>query len=134
MQGKGYYIETDENDNLTKVYDKTEINNLICEDCEGSRLNSYVENVYYKKKKITEIIQYDFSRIVVFKKIKSDSKLKSAEMEILNFLLYRIKYIIDVGLSYLQISRPTLSLSGGELQRVKLSSELGSYLGSLLYS
>ena len=133
-KGKGYYIETDENDNLTKVYDKTEINNLICEDCEGSRLNSYVENVYYKKKKITEIIQYDFSELYdFFKKIKSDSKLKSAEMEILNFLLYRIKYIIDVGLSYLQISRPTLSLSGGELQRVKLSSELGSYLTGVCF-
>ena len=54
-------------------------------------------------------------------------------MEILNFLLYRIKYIIDVGLSYLQISRPTLSLSGGELQRVKLSSELGSYLTGVCF-
>ena len=50
----------------SKIYDKTEINNLICEDCEGSRLNSYVENVYYKNKKITEIIKYDFQNCMIF--------------------------------------------------------------------
>lgn len=107
-----------------------------CESCLGSRLK--IESRYFKinQKNIFELTEMDLSELKVWfetlNKKLSSKEFKISE-EIIKEILIRIQFLIDVGLEYLTLSRSTRSLSGGEAQRVRLATQVGSQLVGVLY-
>ena len=107
-----------------------------CSSCLGSRLNKESMHFLIKSKSINDLCEMDIIELKNwFKKIDadlSDRKKKIAE-EILKELNKRLDFLLDVGLDYLSLSRPSKSLSGGESQRIRLATQIGSQLVGVLY-
>jgi len=105
-----------------------------CKACGGSRLRTSARQVYVGGKNIPEIINLPLDKLLdFFKNIKlSDYQYKVAE-QLLKEIVWRIQLLVDIGLEYLTLSRLTHTLSGGEAQRISLSSALGSSLVGTLY-
>ena len=107
-----------------------------CNTCLGSRLNKESMHFYIDSKSITDLCAMD---IVVLKKwfSKIESKLserkKLVASEIIKELNKRIDFLLNVGLDYLSLNRPSKSLSGGESQRIRLATQIGSQLVGVLY-
>lgn len=112
------------------------MNQIQCPVCNGSRLKK--ESLYFKiaEKNIFELSSLDIVELQewfknVDKKL-SDRQLKIAT-EIVKELRSRISFLVDVGLEYLTLDRSTRSLSGGEAQRIRLATQIGSELVGVLY-
>ena len=107
-----------------------------CETCEGSRLKIESRSFKINNKNIFDLAEMDLSELKIwFKDINSklsNKELKISE-EITKEILIRIQFLVDVGLEYLTLSRSTKSLSGGEAQRVRLATQVGSQLVGVLY-
>ncbi|MBT8313059.1 MAG: excinuclease ABC subunit UvrA, partial [Maribacter sp.] len=107
-----------------------------CPSCNGSRLK--IESCHYKieDKNIAELCQLDISDLAQFFD-QLDSKLegnqKKIAEEIIKEIKSRIKFLLDVGLDYLSLNRSSKSLSGGEAQRIRLATQIGSQLVGVLY-
>jgi len=107
-----------------------------CEKCNGSRLKK--ESLFFKidKKNISEVAEMD---IIELKKwigsleSKLNEKQKIIGNEIIKELSKRIQFLIDVGLNYLSLNRSSRSISGGESQRIRLATQIGSQLTDVLY-
>jgi len=108
----------------------------ICSVCNGSRLN--IEALHFKihDKNIANLAEMDIIQLADwFKKIKahlSDKQLAIAS-EILKEIETRIQFLLDVGLDYLALNRSSKTLSGGEAQRIRLATQIGSQLVGVLY-
>jgi excinuclease ABC subunit A len=109
---------------------------IKCPTCEGSRLKK--ESLYFKinAKNIAELSQMDVVDLVAwFKELPqylSESQ-KIIAKEILKEISTRLQFLLDVGLDYLTINRSSKSLSGGEAQRIRLATQIGSQLVGVLY-
>ena len=107
-----------------------------CRACEGSRLKIESRSFKIGDKNIFELSEMDLYDLKDwFQKLNvnlSDKEIKISE-EIIKEILIRIQFLIDVGLEYLTLSRSTRSLSGGEAQRVRLATQVGSQLVGVLY-
>lgn len=107
-----------------------------CEKCNGSRLKK--ESLFFKidEKNISEVAEMD---IIELKKwidsleSKLNEKQKIIGNEIIKELSKRIQFLIDVGLNYLSLNRSSRSISGGESQRIRLATQIGSQLTDVLY-
>jgi excinuclease ABC subunit A len=111
-----------------------------CDDCHGARLRKEALNVFLisesSKKKVNILdltslsIQdaYDF-----FKNLKLSDQEKEISIPVVKEIEARLQFMLDVGLDYLQLSRKANTLSGGEAQRIRLASQLGSRLVGALY-
>ena len=119
-----------------KAWASSYMNKENCKTCNGKRLKE--ESLHFKilKKDINEVSNYSFdelnSWINELKRKLTDNELKIAN-EIINEISKRIEFILDVGLSYLTLNRETKSLSGGESQRIRLATQIGSQLQDVLY-
>tara|TARA_B100000886_G_scaffold87792_2_gene57749 strand:+ start:6503 stop:9328 length:2826 start_codon:yes stop_codon:yes gene_type:complete len=119
-----------------KTWSKKFMRTIECNKCCGSRLNENVKHFKIDHKDVTEISKMDFDELYTWikslnKKI-SDKKLEICQ-EILIELKKRVEFIRDVGLNYLSLGRETRSLSGGESQRIRLATQIGSQLQDVLY-
>lgn len=109
---------------------------IKCPVCEGSRLKK--ESLYFKinNKNIAELANTDIVELAKwFSDLHnhlSDTQLKIAE-EILKEIKARLQFLLDVGLDYLALNRSSKSLSGGEAQRIRLATQIGSQLVGVLY-
>ena len=107
-----------------------------CKSCEGSRLKIESRSFKINNKDIFQLSEMDLSDLKKwFKNLKnklSDKEIRISE-EIIKEILIRIQFLIDVGLEYLTLSRSSRSLSGGEAQRVRLATQVGSQLVGVLY-
>lgn len=105
-----------------------------CRDCNGERLNITARNVFVGKLSINQITKLNIEEaLVFFEKLKLDSmKTKIAEKIILE-IKSRLKFLNNVGLKYLTLSRSAETLSGGEAQRIRLASQIGSGLTGVMY-
>ena len=105
-----------------------------CDECEGSRLNTYARNVFINNTQIHQITSMKISDSLSFIK---NMKLKGAKEKIAEKILKEIKdrltFLEDVGLSYLTLDRSAETLSGGEAQRIRLASQIGSGLVGVTY-
>ncbi len=107
-----------------------------CSTCNGTRLKK--EALYFRidHKNIAEVSKMNLSQLQAFfhdiEKRMSPTQQKIAA-EVLKEIRKRIEFLLDVGLDYLSISRPTRSLSGGEAQRIRLATQIGSQLVGVLY-
>lgn len=112
------------------------IKNVTCPECRGQRLNK--EALHYKigEKNIMDVSEMDISMLYdwvesVEKKLSDKQKLIASE--ILKEIRSRLKFLLDVGLNYLSLSRASATLSGGESQRIRLATQIGSQLVNVLY-
>lgn len=110
-----------------------------CEVCKGSRLKPESLSVTIDKKSIAEIVQKSIHDLQSWlKDISAESKVLSDREKIiakpiLKELITRVQFLLDVGLEYLTIDRTANSLAGGEAQRIRLASQIGSGLSGVLY-
>ena len=107
---------------------------LECPTCHGARLKESVLNVFINKKNIYQMTQMSISELLDFIK---NLKLNKEEREISNLILKeitnRLEFLKNVGLDYLTLDRMAGTLSGGELQRIRLATQIGSKLSGVLY-
>ncbi len=119
-----------------KTWSKKFMRTIECEKCCASRLNENVKHFKIDHKDITEISKMDFDELYDWIKLLntkiSEKKLKICQ-EIITEIKKRVEFIRDVGLNYLSIGRETRSLSGGESQRIRLATQIGSRLQDVLY-
>jgi len=105
-----------------------------CSTCNGKRLKNKVLAVTINNKNIDDITQLSIVKSLEFFK---DTKLSEKQMEIANLILKeintRLTFLYDVGLSYLTLARSAGSLSGGEAQRIRLATQIGTKLMGVLY-
>jgi excinuclease ABC subunit A len=109
---------------------------VVCPTCEGSRLRKESLNFKIDGKNIAELAHLDIAELADFfegleKKLEGN-QLKIAE-EIIKEIRTRIRFLLDVGLDYLSLNRSSKSLSGGEAQRIRLATQIGSQLVGVLY-
>ncbi|TRZ45307.1 excinuclease ABC subunit UvrA [Robertkochia solimangrovi] len=115
---------------------KEYMDKIECPECHGTRLRQ--ESLYFKigEKNIAELSQLDITDLKNFFKTLpeklSDKQLRIAE-EVLKEINARISFLLDVGLDYLSLNRSSKSLSGGEAQRIRLATQIGSQLVGVLY-
>ena len=119
-----------------KTWAKKFMKNDICEVCHGSRLKKESQFFKIDNKNISEINNMDINDLQLWVNslpAKFDAKKNKIASEIIKEISKRIEFIIDVGLDYLNLNRQTRSLSGGESQRIRLATQIGSQLQDVLY-
>jgi excinuclease ABC subunit A len=107
-----------------------------CESCGGSRLNKQSNFFKIRNKTIHDLSNLDIIDLKKwFDKIESklDKRKKIIGSEIIKEINKRLDFLLDVGLDYLSLNRPVRSLSGGESQRIRLATQIGSQLVGVLY-
>ncbi len=128
------YLETDSE--LIKKEIQKFMTAKICDMCLGARLKVESLAVTILDKSIVEVSDMSIENCYDFMK-NLDKKLSGKELEIATIILKeinsRLKFLFDVGLSYLTLSRSAESLAGGEAQRIRLASQIGSGLSGVLY-
>ncbi len=109
---------------------------LVCEECNGKRLKKEAISVSVKATSIVDLCDLSIEKSYSFID-KLFETLTGREKQIARIILkeisVRMKFLIDVGLSYLTLSRSAQSLAGGEAQRIRLASQIGSGLSGVLY-
>jgi len=106
----------------------------ICPSCEGKRLNPEALSVYFKDHNIAELTELPIARaLATFSKIKLRGREAEIAHGIVSEMLVRLKFLNQVGLSYLSLDRSAPTLSGGEAQRIRLAAQLGSNLRGVCY-
>ena len=106
----------------------------ICPACSGNRLNDIALSTHINKKNIMEISSVSIEDTLKFiQSLKFKGEKKIISQKILTEIKNRIQFLIDVGLGYLTLNRPAVSLSGGESQRIRLATQIGSALSGVLY-
>ncbi len=119
-----------------KRWAKGFMNEVNCTTCEGKRLKKEALHFKFLDKNITDLAQMDITELAKwFSTIESklSEKQKIIGSEIIKEIRTRIQFLVDVGLDYLTIDRTSKSLSGGEAQRIRLATQIGSQLVGVLY-
>ena len=107
---------------------------LVCPKCHGARLNSNVLSVLVGNKNIFELTQMSIKDIMIFfDKLKLTKQQQEISQLIIKEIKSRLEFLINVGLEYLTLSREAGTLSGGEAQRIRLATQIGSRLTGVLY-
>ncbi|MEZ4874770.1 MAG: excinuclease ABC subunit UvrA [Flavobacteriaceae bacterium] len=128
-------FENNESKSLQR-WAKDYMDKKTCPDCEGSRLRK--ESLYFKihGKSIADLSEMDIEELSHWfsniEKDLSENQLKIAA-EILKEVRSRLSFLMNVGLNYLSLNRSSKSLSGGEAQRIRLATQIGSQLVGVLY-
>ncbi len=108
----------------------------VCPECHGAKLNKEALSFRIHDKNIYELSTMDISELYAWL-TNVDSFLSSKQRqiagEILKEIRTRLKFLLDVGLDYLSLNRTAVSLSGGESQRIRLATQIGSQLVNVLY-
>jgi len=105
-----------------------------CPKCKGARLNKDVLNVYVGKKNIYELTCMSIVELIkFFDKLKLNDEEKKISELIIKEIKSRLDFLNNVGLSYLTLNRSAGTLSGGESQRIRLATQIGSRLSGVLY-
>jgi excinuclease ABC subunit A len=106
----------------------------ICKSCKGKRLRPETTNIKIADKNINELIDFPLEELALFfKNISLSEYHKKVAKRLLIEINNRLKFLNDVGLSYLTLNRTSNSLSGGESQRINLATSLGSSLVGSMY-
>lgn len=105
-----------------------------CPKCQGKRLNDAALSVKINNYDIARLTDLSVSEeLELFKTLKLDKTQALIAKSILDEVIQRLTFLEDVGLGYLTLSRETLTLSGGEAQRIRLATQIGSSLSGVLY-
>lgn len=108
----------------------------VCPECGGARLNREALHYRIDGKNIYDLSQMDLSELYQWTctvEDKMSSKQRKIAKEILKEIRSRLKFLLNVGLDYLSLNRSSMTLSGGESQRIRLATQIGSQLVNVLY-
>ena len=108
----------------------------VCPECKGARLNREALHFRIHDKNICELANMDINELYDWLENVEphlEEKQRKIATEILKELRSRIRFLLDVGLDYLSLNRTSVSLSGGESQRIRLATQIGSQLVNVLY-
>ena len=106
----------------------------VCSTCHGARLKKEVLSVKVGDKNINELTELSIVKIKEYlEKLELNKKDRMIADMIFRELNKRLEFLIDVGLDYLTLSRPAGTLSGGEAQRIRLATQIGSGLSGVMY-
>ena len=138
FEGVANFIENQYKSNSTSLarWAKDFMDKVKCPECNGSRLKK--ESLYFKVdgKSIADLVNMDIVELsewlLDINKRLSEKQLKISE-EIIKEIKDRVQFLLDVGLTYLSLNRSSKSLSGGEAQRIRLATQIGSQLVGVLY-
>lgn len=109
---------------------------MKCDVCEGQRLNKEALHFRIAGKNISELAEMELSDLyewVCRTEEQLEEKQKQIAGEIFKEIRTRLKFLLDVGLEYLSLNRQSVTLSGGESQRIRLATQIGSQLVNVLY-
>ena len=108
----------------------------VCPECHGAKLNKEALSFRIHDKNIHELSSMDINELYDWlQQVEEflDNKQRQIATEILKEIRTRLKFLLDVGLDYLSLNRSSMSLSGGESQRIRLATQIGSQLVNVLY-
>ena len=139
FEGVATFIEETYNKNEStslRRWAKEYMDKVLCPECEGTRLKK--ESLYFKinEKNIAELAQKDIVDLAVwFDNLEPElsEKQKKIASEVIKEIRVRLQFLVDVGLNYLSLNRGSKTLSGGEAQRIRLATQIGSQLVGVLY-
>ncbi len=138
-EGVVKYIEMQQDDDASATAQKWAgqfITTTICPECHGQRLNKEALHYRINGKNIAELAEMDIRQLYDWMENLEhhlSEKQRIIAGEIRKEILSRLQFLLDVGLGYLSLSRASASLSGGESQRIRLATQLGSQLVNVLY-
>lgn len=117
-----------------KRYYERFLTESVCRECNGDRLNISARNVFVGEKSISEVSNLNVDdAIKFFDALELDSMKKKISEKIIYEISSRLRFLSNVGLKYLTLSRSAETLSGGESQRIRLASQIGSGLTGVMY-
>ncbi|WP_456392938.1 excinuclease ABC subunit UvrA [Persephonella sp.] len=129
------YLETDnekQRDELEKY-----IREITCPVCKGSRLRSEALYVHIMGRSIWDVVRMNINQAYTFfeefENTPMSHKDRVVAEKIIKEIKERLRFLIDVGLDYLTLDRSATTLSGGEAQRIRLATQIGSKLSGVLY-
>lgn len=107
----------------------------VCPECGGKRLNKEALSYRFAGKSIAELSDMDIDQLLAFLQgpLDLDNKQRAIAEPVLKEICARLRFMQSVGLTYLSLSRSSESLSGGESQRIRLATQIGSRLVNVLY-
>lgn len=106
----------------------------VCDVCDGNRLKPYSLGVTIGSKNIIELTDLPISKLIdFFHSLDLEGNAKEISTPILKEIESRLQFLINVGLNYITLSRKANTLSGGESQRIRLASQIGTGLSGVLY-
>ena len=139
FEGLENYIESSYEEAATasiKRWASSYMDSYHCKSCKGSRLKKEALHFKIAEQTIAEVVQMDLKDLHLWintlSKSLSESENKIAS-EIIKEISSRLQFLLNVGLEYLQLNRSSKSLSGGEAQRIRLATQIGSQLVGVLY-
>ena len=138
-QGMAEYVQSlnmEEQREWTRKWEESVDKLVVCPECEGKRLNKEALHFRIDGKNISEVSDMELSDLyewVTTVEPKLESKQQAIAHEIIKEISSRLKFLLDVGLHYLSLSRNSGSLSGGESQRIRLATQIGAKLVNVLY-
>lgn len=133
------YIElqaTDDADDAARKWSAAFYSREVCPECHGDRLNREALHFFIGDRNIADLARMDISSLLEFTAGIPDLLDPSRRIiaaEILKEITARLRFLVDVGLQYLSLNRNSATLSGGESQRIRLATQLGSELVNVLY-
>ena len=133
------YIELQQTDDATSEaqrWSEKFYSRQVCPECHGDRLNREALHFFIDGKNIAELSRLDISDLWEWSKTveaRLSSRQRAIGAEILKEIRSRLAFLVDVGLGYLALNRNSATLSGGESQRIRLATQLGSELVNVLY-
>jgi len=105
-----------------------------CPDCQGKRLNQIALSVTINNKNIIDLSELPIDELYeFFKNLKLKNEKQIIAKKLNKEISSRLNFLIDVGLTYLSLNRSATTLSGGENQRIRLATQIGSTLSGVLY-
>jgi excinuclease ABC subunit A len=129
---KNYYQTTSSNN--IREWVESYMNTITCPSCGGGRLKKESLSVLFQGKNISEVTSLSILNCEdFFKKVKLSGRESIIAKPILKEIISRISFLLNVGLEYLTLNRSARTLSGGESQRIRLATQIGSQLAGVLY-
>ena len=133
------YIELQQNEEAGAAAQKWSgqfFSRAVCHECNGDRLNIEARHFFIGDKNIADLARLDISDLLKWVDEAKETLTPQQSIianEILKEIGTRLRFLIDVGLDYLSLNRNSATLSGGESQRIRLATQLGSELVNVLY-
>ncbi|WP_145027658.1 excinuclease ABC subunit UvrA [Caulifigura coniformis] len=137
FQYKGLYPAIEEATRVSFEY-RAALSDLVgettCSMCQGTRIRDDAAAVKLRGKTLPQVTQLSLREaLAFFEEMSLKAEEKKVAGDLLNEVIHRLKFLVEVGLDYLTLDRPMPSLSGGESQRIRLAGQIGRALTGVLY-